>query len=88
MPEQTGLGATHRCLRLGKKLFLCGANYDYAKQIGCYIGHVQDLDTVTYEEFITPLSLEQKVHNLNSVNDILDSNVVTSKWYQYIKNHI
>lgn len=88
MPEQTGLGAIHRCLRLGKKLFLNGANYDYVTQIGCFLNHVRDLETISFDEFISPLTKEQKVHNLNSVNTVLDYSVLTTKWNQYIKKFI
>lgn len=88
MPAQTGLGACYRCLRLGKKLFLIGNNYDWFKQLGCKIYSVNELEYMSFEDFIEPLDFEQKKHNLNVINKLHDNKVLVEKWKHYIMSNI
>lgn len=61
-PDQTGLGALGMVLRLGKKIYVTGKNYDWAiKECGVRVFHLSDLST--FGDFVKPLSDEEKMHN-------------------------
>lgn len=77
---QTGLGAIYTSLRLGKKIYLAGQNYEWIKSLGCEIFHIDELKTVSTEDFLAPLSLDQKIKNYRIVTDIVDKEKVLRQW--------
>ena len=87
-PEQTGLGANYRCLRLGKKVFLSGNNYEWFSSLGCKLYKVNDLYNLNFNDFIAPLSLEDKNKNLDTINMFLDEDKNVKQWITYINKHI
>ena len=84
--KQTGLGAISACLRLGKKIYITGNNYDWVKQ--AYNSNVFLLesinDNLSYEEFVKPLSVEDKMNNYrNRVNCKVTNR---EKWHNYLRS--
>lgn len=80
--RQTGLGAIYTCLRLGKKIYLSGNNYEYISSLGCKIFNCNELFKDPYHINI-PLSKEDKLHNYRIIMNLLDKNILKSKWSEY-----
>ncbi|WBZ97130.1 hypothetical protein PGH12_08250 [Chryseobacterium wangxinyae] len=78
--EQTGLGAIYSALKLGKKIFLAGNNFDYIKSLGCKINHVDEIPKMKVEAFLEPLSLEIQYHNFDVIMNILNDDKLIAKW--------
>lgn len=87
-PEQTGLGANYRCLRLGKKVFLAGNNYEWFASLGCKLYKVDDLRDMGFNEFISPLHLEDKIKNMEIINGLLNEDENVQQWIKYINNYL
>jgi hypothetical protein len=83
--KQTGLGAISACLRLGKKIYITGDNYEWAKQ--AYHSIVFPLETISdnlcFEEFVKPLSFEEKMSNYQ--NRVMCKAANREKWHHYLK---
>jgi len=77
---QTGLGAIYFSMLLGKKLYLNGYNYEWIKNNGFKIFHVKDIYGLDYDNFVKPLSIEDRIYNLNKLEDLLNIKQVASKW--------
>lgn len=86
-PTQTGLGAIYRCMRLGKKLFLIGRNYDWIQSLGGQVHNMSELDTISFEDFVEPLSLEVKTKNFDTIIDLISKVENAPKWEQYIRKY-
>lgn len=83
--RQSGLGAIDTCLRLGKKVFLTGKNYDWIKEeYGSQIYHLDSIcSTLSFEEFVEELPDEAKERNFYSIIDKRTGRV--EKWRTYLK---
>ena len=65
--SQTGLGAIGFCLRLGKKVFIDGKNYEWIKDYYNALAYnICLVDTISFDEFIKPLSEEEILLYCNS----------------------
>lgn len=82
---QTGLGAVLYCLRLGKKIYICGKNLSWIRNhYGAIVYDTNDItDTIVYDELITPLTIEQRYKNRESV--IKDIEQSAYLWRKYIR---
>lgn len=83
--KQTGLGAISTCLRLGKKVYITGNNLEWIQHE--YNAIVFPLETITenlnYEDFVRPLTKEEKVHNYQNVVKSKATN--RNKWHKYLR---
>lgn len=52
--RQTGLAAIYTALRLKKKIYLNGNNYNWIKQIGCYTHHINELKENNVDDLLRP----------------------------------
>lgn len=78
--EQSGLGAVSTCLKLGKKIYLTGLNYDWIISQKFYIFHVNDIDK---DDFLIELSQEDKKYNINKWYETRMS--LKDIWADYLK---
>lgn len=78
--KQTGLGAIYTCLRLGKKIYLNGNNYNFLTKIGCKIFHI---DEISSESFLDDLPLETKMHNFITISNFLSVERLSNLWTNY-----
>lgn len=74
--RQTGLAAIYTALRLGKKVFLSGNNYDWITSLGCIVHHISELSKISSEEF---LSRESDIVIQNNFNVIANFENVEKK---------
>lgn len=51
--RQTGLAAIYTALRLGKKIYLKGNNYDWITSLGCIVHHTNELKKISSDEFLS-----------------------------------
>jgi len=80
---QTGLGAISNCLRLGFKIFLDGYNYDWIKSLGYIVFHYSEIEDMNLNEFLTPLTYEQKLYNYEQCFTIRQRNIkLTKEFYE------
>lgn len=82
---QTGLGAIDYCLKLGKKIYITGKNLDWIQNE--YQSVVFPLSLInedySYEDFVRPLSGEEKQFNFNSATRRRASQI--EKWHKYLR---
>lgn len=83
MQKQTGLGAIFTCLRLGKKIFLSGANYEWMVDLGCKVYHVNDIKAMKSEEFMKEISDLDKIKNFRIVTSYLDRHRIIGDWNSF-----
>lgn len=55
--RQTGLAAIYTLLKLGKKLYLNGNNYNWVTSLGCKVHHTDELTQSSISDFLTPDSI-------------------------------
>ncbi len=83
--QQTGLGAIYTCLCLGKKIYITGNNLDWVCQ--AFDPVVFHLDTIkeglSFEDFIKPISIEEKLRNYQSIVD--SKRINRENWHHYLK---
>ncbi|WP_455674371.1 TDP-N-acetylfucosamine:lipid II N-acetylfucosaminyltransferase [Phocaeicola sp.] len=60
--EQSGLGAVSTCLKLGKKIYLAGLNYDWIASQKFCIFHIEDINA---DDFLIELSQKDKAYNID-----------------------
>lgn len=77
---QTGLGAIYNSLRLGKKLYLTGKNYEWITSLGCKIFHVDDLSSISESNFLTPIPLDDKINNYKILTAYFSKESVRKQW--------
>lgn len=82
--KQTGLAAIYTTLRMGKKIFLTGHNYEWINSMGCTVFHTEDLKRMSESELFAEISIAEKTKNYNIINDFLDKNRITQKWYSFL----
>lgn len=78
--RQTGLAAIYTALRLGKKLYLNGNNYEWVKKIGCYAHHISELLNETRDSFLEPDSNEIRDNNISKITDFESFNKKKDSW--------
>jgi len=83
--KQTGLDAIYTCLRLGKKLFLSGINYDWMKSLGCIVFDTGEIDQMEKEVFLQEISYEEKLNNYNIINSHLNLNRILNEWDEFLE---
>jgi len=84
---QTGLGAIGTALKLGKKIFLSGRNYEYFNSKGTKIFKVESINsTLSLESFISPLTMEEKLLNYEKMVETTENN--HEKWVKYFNDII
>lgn len=81
--RQTGLGAIYTCLRLGKKIYIYGKNYDWIKSLGCVVFNVKDIEFQDFNVFVSPLSEQQKEHNRAIIERLESSNEYMDNWNNF-----
>jgi hypothetical protein len=86
--RQTGLAAIYMTLTLGKKLFLTGNNYSFIKEMGCHIYEVNDIDEMSKDEFISPLSLKIKERNFELIMLYLNEDKIIRKWNDFFTRYL
>lgn len=81
--RQSGIGAIETCLKLGKKIFLTGKNFNWIKnEFNAVIFEVDSLNDISYSDFVAPLSREEMLYNYNS--SISRKAKYTAKWREYL----
>lgn len=85
--KQTGLGAIFTSLRLGKKVYLAGQNYEWIASLGCCIFHIDELKTISRDDFLTPISVEQKIRNYKVVSNLFDKEEVLKQWESFFNEY-
>ena len=84
--RQSGLGAASNCLRLGKKVYVHGKNYNWLKDhLNCVIFDTDQITpSLSYEDFVSPLSKNDQIFNFNAiVQDKIDS---AQMWHEFYKS--
>lgn len=61
--RQTGLAAIYTALRLGKKLYLNGNNYDWITSLGCIVHHTREIANISSDVFLSEDSESSIDHN-------------------------
>lgn len=82
--KQTGLAAIYTTLRMGKKIFLTGHNYEWINSMGCKIFHLRELINIRQDELFLPLSEEEKIQNYNVISKFLESTAVRDNWIEFL----
>lgn len=83
--KQTGLGAINMSLRLGKKIFITGKNFEWMQSKGMKIFNVDEISpNMDIDDFAQPLSLKEKKYNLGVIRETSKEN--PKKWIEYFKH--
>lgn len=82
--NQSGLGAIYTCLKLGKKLYLRGENYNWINSLGCKVFHVEDLKKNNTNEFLMDLTLKQKLNNFKIISELRNEQNVIKNWRGFL----
>ena len=81
--KQSGLGAIETCLKLGKKVFITGKNLNWIrKEFNATVFDAQKIDSLSYNVFTEPLSLEQQEFNYQA--SINRRSKHTKAWREYL----
>lgn len=80
--RQTGLGAIYTCLRIGKKIYLSGNNFNFISSLGCKIFHCDELK-INPETILIPLCKNDIELNRKIIFEYLDSKNLIFKWNQF-----
>lgn len=81
--KQTGLGAIHTTLKLGKKLYLTGKNFEWINSLGCKIFHIDELQNISEKEFIKSLSTDDKVMNYEIITHHFNAENNEKRWVEF-----
>ncbi|WP_313138960.1 hypothetical protein [Myroides sp.] len=84
LKQQTGLGAIYTCLRLGKKLYLDGINYEWMISLGCKVFHVSELKGINEDVFLQSLTYNEKLENYHIINNHLDEDLIIENWKTFM----
>ena len=84
--RQTGLGAIYTCLYLGKKVFLRGNNLSWIKSLGCIVYSIDSLSSMSYKDFILPLSNEERIINRSIMEKLDNIEDKIKKWNDYFRS--
>lgn len=86
--RQTGLAAIYTTLKLGKKLFLDGNNYDFIKSLGCKVFKVSEIGEMLLLEFLQPLEVKEKEQNFDIIFNYLSPDKILSEWETFFNENI
>lgn len=77
-------GNVYAFLMMGKKLFLRSSStfYDYCKANGLHLFAMEDIDKMSYDEFVQPLTLEQQMHNYQRLKEMFSE----ENYLKYLKD--
>lgn len=78
--RQTGLAAIYTALRLGKKLYLNGNNYDWVTSLGCIVHHTSELLNSSFEDFIAEDSDETIKNNQIKIEEFENLEHKIKQW--------
>lgn len=82
--RQSGLGAIMYCLRLGKKIYITGKNYDWIVSQGAKVFHFDLLKKgMSFDDFSQELPQEVKLRNYQVTIEKRTGQV--EKWHAYLK---
>lgn len=79
---QTGLGAIHRCMMNGSKIYINGSNLEWERSIGATVFDSKSIEKITVEEFLQELTVEQKIENRNIIFQIWNQKDTWIKLFQ------
>ena len=82
--KQSGLGAIFTCLRLGKKLFLSGINYEWMKSLGCTVFHVNEIDEMESDVFLKELTFKEKLENYKIIDSYFNISRILDDWDAFL----
>lgn len=80
--KQTGLGAIYACIKLGKKLYLTGNNYDYIKDQNYIVHSCSELNNITKEELVE-YTLEERLFNFRNYQRLHNQKELYERWEKY-----
>ena len=81
--NQSGLGAISTCLKLGKKIFISGVNYEWINSQGFKVFHINDL---LNKDWL--LELNDNVKDFNFSNWYKTRITLKAQWCAYLKDII
>lgn len=81
--DQSGLGTMYFAILYGMKLYLSGNNYAYFRNIGIKLFHTDEIEALSFKEFIRPLTDEEKKLNYSLIIRSLDYESVINKWENF-----
>lgn len=82
MKKQTGLGAIHTCIKLGKKLYLSGNNFSFFKGQDYIVHSCEELNRILIEE-LGDYSLEDRLYNYRNYRKLNDFGKRVEQWEKY-----
>ena len=85
--RQTGLAAIYTALRLGKKIYLNGNNYDWVTSLGCVVHHTNELLNISFENLISEDSEDIIKNNQEKISTFENIENKITQW-DYILNLI
>lgn len=85
--EQTGLGAIYAALKLGKKIFLNGNNFNFITSLGCKVFHVDELHAMDVKKFLAPMLLEEQYLNFDVIMSALSDDKLIEKWNTFYNKY-
>lgn len=85
--NQSGLGAIGFCIRLGKKVFVTGKNYDWFKDdYNAIVYDIEEIDNMSLADFVKPLTENEIYYNVNSLKSKINENISQwENWYNTIE---
>ena len=80
---QSGLGAIYLMLKLGKKVFLAGSNYQHIKNLGAIVFHSDTISELSFDVFSTPLTINEKRNNYEIINNLKNCEILSIRWENF-----
>lgn len=77
---QTSLYVVYSCISAGTKMYLNQNNYNWMVHQGFKVNHVNELEGLTYEEFVNPLPQDWVEHNIDLAKRILTVEERAKNW--------
>ena len=82
-PTQSGLGAIHTALVLGKKVYLTGKNFEWERYLGAKVYDIETIESEGYDTFSCELSPEDKQLNRRQIVQHWDR---VKEWVEFYKS--
>lgn len=82
-PDQSGLGAINTMVMLGKKVYITGKNLEFVTGYGAVVNDVAELNSVTYEDFVTAVPGDIQIHNRKAQERCICKSI--PEWEGYLK---
>ncbi len=77
---QTSLYVVNYCICTGTKMYLNQNNYNWMKYQGFKVNHVNELEKITFDDLVKPLSQDLIEHNTGLAKKILSAEERAKKW--------